>query len=538
MRINLLISAALVLCAVALITNRDHGKAAENQSAASSGPAIAAKNLDVTAEVRKYNSDQFSAPPSKFRKGHVKPRKLDPKAHTKQETGFSIKLPSGAPIATPAIYNGKVYVSGGFHSKEFYCFHAKTGQLVWALDLDDDGPSSAVCEDGVTVFNTESCTIFAVDSETGEQLWSHWLGDPLTSTPTISDGKVFTSYPANGGGGLQQGFNNPAANAQQANPPVQIAKPAKKKTGKPRPPYTHVLAAFDLKSGKILWQRWIDSDVMSAPIAVGKELYATSFSGVVYRFDQKTGKILSATKSRATSAPVVVGGEVFLTQRGDSGRGPAIERNVKLQAGTFSSVKGFTENARRAEYIDPKVQGKSMLAQKGLELDASNGFAGGAPAAANPQAAGDNIGQMNVSTMQAFQGSRFTNYGGRNFNCPGNEILCTNPTDGTKVWSVKIKGDLKKQGGFLAAPPVAAGGQLFVATLAGEVLQLDPKTGKVNARYRVGGPIRSQPVVEGGRIFVGTQDGKVVCLNTQNPKYTGWPMWGKNAAHTAVQNVD
>ena len=29
-----------------------------------------------------------------------------------------------------------------------------------------------------------------------------------------------------------------------------------------------------------------------------------------------------------------------------------------------------------------------------------------------------------------------------------------------KSWSVKLEGDLKKEGGFLASPPAAAGGQL------------------------------------------------------------------------------
>jgi outer membrane protein assembly factor BamB len=74
-----------------------------------------------------------------------------------------------------------------------------------------------------------------------------------------------------------------------------------------------------------------------------------------------------------------------------------------------------------------------------------------------------------------------------------------------------------------------------VATLKGEVLQLDPKSGRVNARHKVGGPVRSQPVIEGGRIFVGTDDGRLVCLDTGNPLFTGWPMWGKDAAHSSVQ---
>ena len=84
-----------------------------------------------------------------------------------------------------------------------------------------------------------------------------------------------------------------------------------------RPNASHVLACLELKTGKILWQRWMDSDVMSAPVAVDSEVYATSFGGTVYKFKQNDGAILSAMSSRATSAPVIVGKEVFLTQRAD-----------------------------------------------------------------------------------------------------------------------------------------------------------------------------------------------------------------------------
>jgi hypothetical protein len=78
---------------------------------------------------------------------------------------------------------------------------------------------------------------------------------------------------------------------------------------------------------------------------------------------------------------------------------------------------------------------------------------------------------------------------------------------------------------------------LFLATLAGEVLQMDPVKGKITARYKVGAPLRYQPVIDGGRVYVGTQDGKLVCIDTGERKFTGWPCWGGNAAHTGLRDT-
>jgi outer membrane protein assembly factor BamB len=483
-------------------------------------------SVDTVAAVREWNSDKFGAPPTTFRQGHVTPRPLDEKALTKNDHGYTIKLPSGAPIPTPSVYDGKLYVSGGFHSKEFYCFNAENGKLVWGLNLDDDGPTAAACDDGVIVVNTESCTIFALDAASGKLLWSYWLGDPLTSTPTIAGGRVFTSYPASDGGQVPQGQLPPKKGPPAANAAGQAA-PAKT-----APPCSHVLAAFDLKTGKILWQRWIDSDVMSTPVAIDGELYVTSFGGTVYKFKQADGTIVSATRSRATSAPVVVGKNVYYTKRVDDGKGKA-EEAIAGDDRT-SSKPQFQGDKKDALYLDPRVQQKSQLKVAAGNLDAGNGFAGGAPASANPAAALGNIGQDNVCTMQAFQGSRLLNYGNRNFNCMGNEVICSDPENGKALWTVKLKGDLEKEGGFMAAPPAAAGGQLFLTTLQGNVLQMDPASGRISHTYKVGSPLRFQPAIEGGRIYVGTQDGKVVCLDTGNRKLTGWPCWGGNPAHTGL----
>ncbi|MEM7477820.1 MAG: PQQ-binding-like beta-propeller repeat protein, partial [Planctomycetota bacterium] len=157
------------------------------------------EKVDITENVREYNDpEKFASPPDNFRKGHIAPKVLAKEAIRKTESGFQVQFPSKAPVPTVAVYEGKIYVGGGFHSREFYCLDAETGEPKWGFSLDDDGPSAPAVEDGIVVYNTESCTIFAHDAETGEYLWSHWLGDPLMSAPTIADGKVFTAYPAAG----------------------------------------------------------------------------------------------------------------------------------------------------------------------------------------------------------------------------------------------------------------------------------------------------------------------------------------------------
>jgi outer membrane protein assembly factor BamB len=521
-----LFSAVIVVCLVGSgVFALRPDEPARSKSKSEEPPA-----LDMLKEMKEWNSAKFSSPPTQFRQGHVKPRALDANAIAKTESGFEISLPSKAPIPTPTIYDGKLLVSGGFKSKEFYCFDAANGKFIWGIDLDDDGPTAAACDDGIAVFNTESCTIFAVEIATGKQLWSHWLGDPLTSTPTIAHGKVFTSYPARGGGGQQGQMPN---NAQQAaNAPPAKANPATD-NAKPHPPCSHVLAALDLKTGKILWQRWIDSDVMSAPVAVDKELYATSFSGAVYKFDQADGTVLSAMKSRATSAPVVVGKNVYLTKRADDGKGNKVEESIAAVS-RQTGGQNFEASKKEAVYLDGKVQVRSGQKAIGNQLDAGNGFAGGAPAAANPTAALWNIGQDNVCTMQAFQGSRLLHFSNRNFNCMGDEVICTDPNSGKEHWKLKLKGDLKKEGGALAAPPAAAGGHLFVVTLDGEVMQLDPVRGEKVKSYKLSSQTRFQPAIENGKIYVGTLDGKIICVDTGDARNTGWSCWGGNAAHTGL----
>ena len=477
----------------------------------------------VTAEIEAMNSKDHGRPPIQFRPGSVSPLPA-PKA-AKTVSGFQVQFASHATITTPTVYDRAVIVSGGFQSKELYAFEARTGKSIWALDLHDDGPSSPACEQGVCVVNTESCTIFAIAADTGKLLWSYWLGDPLTSAPTIAGDRVFASYPATGTA-----------------------------DGKAAPPgANHALAAFELRTGKILWQMWLDADVMSAPVAMGEFVYVTTFNGTVIKLEQATGKIRYAMRARATSAPVVQFGDdgveqMYYTRRGEQEPAPgargadgellegqAVQAEEMLIRADHNEPKTRYKTAqKKADYIDRKVQSKSDHAAASDANDAANGFGGGAPVAAAPALAMKSVGLANVSSMQGFQGSRVVHLKDRNVNTMGDEVIATDAETGSTLWSFKLQGDLRKQGGFLGTAPLAAGGSILLGTLKGEVLRLDHKSGKSIATYAVGGPVRSQPVVHDGWIYVGTEDGKLVAIDTKDPTVTGWPTWGGNAQRTGI----
>jgi len=463
---------------------------------------------DILDIVLAINGEGMPQPPVKFNKGHVTPTSKNATLTT-NSNGFVVKLPSANGVPTPTIKNGKLFVSGGFGSKQYFCFDAKNGKEVWGMDLDDDGPSSGVVEDGIVVFNTESCTIFACDEKTGEQLWSHFLGDPLMSTPTISNGLVFTAFPANGAWSSVQNFG-------------EITK------GKFNP--SHVLIALDLKTGAIKWEKWIDGDIIMAPVAKEDKLHVVSFPGTYFVVDQQTGEFEKAERIRGTSAPVFSKEGMIISRRSDRRDGMEVSESIM----TYNANRGWRQEYERkkADYLDSKVQNHSALKTLSQSDDAGNGFGGGAPASSGAQYAEDNIGQSNVSSLQAYVGSRALNFKGKNYNTMGDTLICTNEENGDVIWKKGILGDLKKTGGFLGTPPILVGKNILIATYAGDILLIDSKTGHQKRKFSTGENIRTQPIAVDGWIYVGTTNGKVIGIKTDDDTITGWPMLGKNAAHT------
>ena len=516
MRKTILLATSLILC-FSILTAWEILQKKKSTAPASSYKPVnyplspddsARYEKDILPQILALNSNERFKPKKDFRQGHVTVASLD-KYFEKTADGFCIQLSSQTNIPTPAVINGSLYLSGGFGSKQYYSFDAVTGKLKWAIDLDDDGPSSPAIEDGIIVFNTESCTIFACDLVTGKQIWSWYLGDPLMSMPTIANGIVYTSYPARYEGTAVKTEKDTVNNQLTLFP-------------------SHVLIALDLKTGKVLWQKWIDSDIMSAPVAKDDLLFVTTFSGALYKIKQRNGDILEAKAIRATSAPVFDrNNEMIVSRRTDKVGDSVASEGIMLRG-----INNFTYlNKKDAYYLDEKVQVVSGLKLEATKMDAGNGFSAGAPSSSNWTVANMNIGQSNVASLQSFQGSRSLYNNGNLYSTMGDEIVCTDST-GKVNWKYALDGDLKKQGGFMGTPPIYANGYIIIATLSGEVLVMDAKEGKIIKKYLIKDAVRYQPVADKGWIYVTTVNSKLYAINTGNPAITGWNMWGGNAART------
>ncbi len=444
-------------------------------------------------------------------------------------TGWVVRIPGDRPIATPAYADGKLFVGGGYGSYEFYAFDAETGKKVWQMKTSDDGPTAAVVEDGCVAFNTESCTVIVADAQTGKLMWQEWLGDPLMSQPAISKGRLYMSYPAgqsgHHGAAHQNGAPNNAAVQQAAKPIRQAPGPNAEKQPAG---WTHRMLCADLRTGRHHWSVPIPAEVISAPVVEGDRLLLTCFDGTSLSLDASTGKTVWLKKNAGTSAPIVAGGQVVMTQKESRG-GASFEGIKRIDAnGGLEKDKRLLASGK-AEYLAAGKGGGVGIGKEGqAKLDASVGFSS-APAAANLAQANKSVGVNTVVGGWAYQGSRAVCARGQIMNAQGRSLNALSSTTGALRWQAKVKGG--GAGDQVFAPPALGRENLYLSSLQGHLASVRQKDGKVGFLYALKQPITFQPALARGNLYVGTSNGLFICLRTGQKEADGWTAWGGNAQH-------
>ena len=233
-----------------------------------------------------------------------------------------------SPVSTPALADNEMITNEGYYSHNLYGFNPKTGHTDWGVSLAEDGASNAVYDDGVVIVNTESCTLYAIDSKTGKLLWSHWLSNYLYTTPSIDHGKIYTVY-----------CNDlSAANGT----------------------HSYVLACFDLHKGDIIWQNWLNDNAMASPVIDHGRVYVTTFDGKLSLFNEKDGSLLMENCLNATTNPLVMDKKLFISAHTSHGFGKDSEIVYVLDANTLSVIK-------KCESLSARYHPKNILAHSTLE---------------------------------------------------------------------------------------------------------------------------------------------------------------------------
>lgn len=389
--------------------------------------------------------------------------------------GWVTALPRAELLTSPAFHDGKVFLGGGFASHRFYAFDAYTGDLSWSVAAPDGGPTAAIVEDGKVIFNTESCTIFVADAESGELQWSRWLGDPLMSQPAAADGLVFSAYPANGG---------------------------------------HLFGAFRLDDGEPVWTTPIAADVIQAPQVVGRSVYFATMDGTAYRLDTRTGDIRWQRDVGASSAVWVDRTNVMVARRS----GPTASPRESMLVLNRANGRTRHESAHvAADYLTGGSRDRTL----------ATGTAGAWGSVPH----GEHLGLRNVASGWAFQGSSPAVADGRAYFSMASEIHARDMATGETVWQRRYAeaGDAQA-----LSPPAVVGSLLLFGTVDGQLFATDIDTGMTVWAYEIGEPVVFQPIVAQGWVYLTTSAGNVIGLELGDAMLDGWHMWGGNAQHAGL----
>jgi outer membrane protein assembly factor BamB len=415
--------------------------------------------------------------------------------------GIRLRISGGnAAIPTPAFDEGRLFFGGGFGSYDIYAIDAATGALAWQLKTTDDGPTAVTIADGAAAYNTESCTVEVVEARSGERIWSRWLGDPLLAQPAVSGDRLFIAWPHAG---------------------------------------KHKFGAFGLCDGRPLWETELEHDVITAPVVSGGAVYVSSFDGAVACFDAVSGRQRWRREMNATSAPWVVGENVYVAQRtadapdyaesGDAEQGAPFERTVDLDARAGMMRKAT--RAKRAVYYAAAWGAEAKSASH--IMDSGVGFSV-APSAAKIDKVDALLGESTISRTWRHQGSRPVVIDGVLYETTGDALEARTLAPDAVKWS--WRGAEALGGNRALTPPAVANGRVLAGTADGRIIQWDAETGAVRFEVKVGAPVHWMPIMAEGLIAAGLEDGSLVVFDTGDAANDGWAQWGGGPGHNGPEH--
>jgi outer membrane protein assembly factor BamB len=246
------------------------------------------------------------------------------------------RFETGGPVrSTAAVVGDAVFVGSG--DGNLYALDRASGSERWRFDAGGPVNSSPAVARGLVVFGSRDGAFFALDARSGAQRWRHETGelipwewgfegwDVYTSSPVVVDTTVLFgagdgvlyALELESGGEL---WRLPTGGRIRSTPAVADGTVFVGSTD-------GVVYAADLLSGEVRWTHETDGaslhsadlgvdrkSIITPPTVVAGAVYVGSRDGYLYSLDQATGERrwrADHEGSWAMSSPAVVGGRVY-----------------------------------------------------------------------------------------------------------------------------------------------------------------------------------------------------------------------------------
>ena len=189
---------------------------------------------------------------------------------------------------SPVVWNGKVYFGSGYGEYRIYAVDANSGAEVWSKRVDYPAWGSPSA-DGNTVFfglgngnfvqsaEVPQGRVTAHNAETGEQLWKHEAEDSVLTAVAYRNGSVY--FGSRDGG----------------------------------------VYALNATDGTLSWKSRIGSPVVSSPAVTDRSVYVGADNGVIYKIDSDSGRIVWQFDTEKItggapiySSPAIANGKLYI----------------------------------------------------------------------------------------------------------------------------------------------------------------------------------------------------------------------------------
>lgn len=348
---------------------------------------------------------------------------------------------------SPAVVDGVVYTGASGDPGGLFAVDADTGEEIWSFETAGYVTSAPVVSDGVLYVGTWGRRFYAVDVADGSEIWSADVGHRMgSSSPVLAGDAVVVGTHGDG--------------------PLVVSGPEDEEEFE-----APAVLALDAGTGEERWRYDGFGEreaITSSPASADGRVFVGGDDGVLYALDAETGTVdwERAVGGHPDSSPAVVDGVVYHGTRDE--RGDTASRLLALDAGTGDTVWSYG-------VADVSLRNSSAVADGTVYLAASTTTA--CPAVAD----GDG------SCTSTSSGT----------------LYAVDAESGAERWTVSVGTDTRPS-------PGVADGTVYVGC-AGGVTAVSTD-GSRNWRVDFGEYVDSSPAVAGGRLFVGCSDGLLYAI--------------------------